>query len=232
MKLPNSLIQDVRECVLNCPLPHKYFMTYDFHLGNRFQHDEFIREYLWNGLSRRLRTKVRVYAVGLNPIGKIDHFHAIITTNKPINEFVKVGDFNVPLLYLIDAMFEFKHKIGRYVGDDKLVDDLSKNSVIMSQNQRFTRLVPFGGNNTHTVQVQALNDVYEDKNGHYSLDCPVKRYKRSRIKILEYKPELGGVGYTLGKHEVVLAHRKGSPINEFGRKAPKPSRSEGRRIIA
>jgi hypothetical protein len=207
--------------VVNCCLPHKYFLTYDFHLGNRYQHEDFIRDYVWNGISRRHRGKVRVYAVGLNPVDKIDHCHAVITMEKPLNEFIKVGDFTVPLLYLIDAMFEWKYKIGRYAGDDKLVDHLLGKGVIMSQNQRFSRLVPYGGVNTHTVLTQAKNSLYEDQNGHFSEDCPIVRYKRSRMKIEPYNDSLGGVAYTLGKHDIILAHNKSSPINEFGRDTPK-----------
>ena len=183
--LEKIAIDNLMRHVANCDLPYKYFLTYDFELGDRYEHEQFIRDYVWNGIANRLNAKVRVWAVGLNPVEKRHHFHAVITSSKNLNEPCKLnGTINVPLLMVIDALFEQKFGYGRFKGDRIIGIDTAESSVIPSQNTRFLEEVPFGG------------------------------YDRWRLQVQPYDVDKGGIGYIKHRHEVIL-WTGDNVINEF-----------------
>tara|TARA_Y100000592_G_C5464246_1_gene315786 strand:- start:241 stop:861 length:621 start_codon:yes stop_codon:yes gene_type:complete len=181
----NLAIDELKHRIVNDDLPYRYFITYDFHLGDRYEHEEFSRVYLWNGIANRLKTKVRVWAVGLNPIGKRDHIHAVISTSKPLeNKCNLYGIVDIPFLMLIDGLFEQQFGIGRFYGDKFKGSLHTDKRVILGDNARFFRAVPFGG------------------------------YDRWRLQIQPYDVDMGGVGYIAHHHDVILWVGN-DVINEF-----------------
>ena len=192
--LKRLAIDELMEQVADCDLPYKYFITYDYHLGNRYEHEQFVRDYVWNGVANRLHAKLRVWAVGLNPIGKRDHFHAVISSSKDLEQPCKLyGIVNVPLLMVIDALFEQQNGKHRFNGDKFFGDVTTHKDVILNDNARFFRAVPFGG------------------------------YDRHRLQIQPYDADRGALGYIFHKHEVVLWTGDGV-INEFKRASLKRRR--------
>jgi len=169
----NHIDELMRE-VSNCTLPHKYFLTYDFNKGDRIEHENFFSKYAWNGIANRCRCKVRVYAVGLNPLGKRDHIHAVLTSSKPLEGLIQSGSKPIPLLMLIDALFEEFCGSGRWEGERLKAGVLANKGVIVSQNTGFFHRVAFGG------------------------------YDRWRIQIQPYNANLGGIGYIYHHHDVIL----------------------------
>lgn len=180
----NRAIDDLKSMIESCPLPHKSWITYDFSRGDRIQHRDFATSYVWNGLANRLRSKIRVYAVGMGWPHQRKHFHAVITSSKPIPEKINLGNLEPPTVMVIDAMFEQQFGLGRWNGDQFIADVWGEKSVIVGENNRFWRRVAFGG------------------------------YDRHRFHLQPYNGDLGGVGYILHHHDVIL-WTGNDVINEF-----------------
>mgnify|MGYP003115554172 CR=1 FL=1 len=170
----NRAIDKMKSMIEHCSIPHKFWMTYDFTRADEEQRTRFLHYYLWNGLANRLRSKIKVYAVGMGWPHQRKHFHAIITSNKPIPEKINLGHIEPPTVMVIDAMLEQMIGAGRWNGDQFIADVWGEKSVIVGENNRFWRRVAFGG------------------------------YDRHRFHLQPYNGELGGVGYIFHHHDKVI----------------------------
>ena len=176
-------IEPIKRAMEKCPLPHTYFLTYDFQEGERQEQIRFATDYVWNAMANHTKRLIRVWAVGFAPIGKRDHFHGIFSTSKPFgNHNYQTGPNttrempsykrrvrfsggfssyceNVPLMALIDDTFAYQHGRGKYHGAEFIGAHTGSQKVKKSEIHRVPSQVPMSGVHRYRFQLQEYDSA-------------------------------------------------------------------------